>query len=86
MHFWLYLDVQKYPRPRQRAPVVRESVNSKVLLRKSSITIQTMMPELPCAIEQRLGTSADLANVDESAVRPKIILVASRGDAAIFDP
>ena len=45
-----------------------------------------MMPELPCAIEQRLGTSADLANVDESAVRPKVILVASRGDAATVDP
>ena len=42
-----------------------------------------MMAELPYAIERRLRTSADLAHVD---VRPKIILLASRGDAATFDP
>ena len=44
-----------------------------------------MMGELPYAIKERLRTSADLANVDESAVRPKIIVDTSRGDTATFD-
>ena len=41
------------------------------------------IPELPYAIEERLRTSADLANIDAC---PKVILLASRGDAATFDP
>ena len=45
-----------------------------------------MMAELPYAIKERLRTSADLADVDESAVRSKIIIDTSRGDAATLRP
>ena len=41
-----------------------------------------MVAELPYAIKERLRTSAGLGNIDESAVRSKIIIDTSRGDAA----
>ena len=45
-----------------------------------------MMAELPYAIKERLRTSADLANSDETPASRRLILMASRGDAATFDP
>ena len=44
-----------------------------------------MKPELPCAIKERLRTSADLAKVNEAPASRRLILLASRGDAATFD-
>ena len=41
-----------------------------------------MTAELPYAIKERLRTPADLANVVESPVSRRLILLASRGDAA----
>ena len=44
------------------------------------------MAELPYAIKERLRTSADLADVDEAPTSRRLILQASHGDAATFDP
>ena len=44
------------------------------------------MAELPYAIKERLRTSADLANGDETPASGRLILLASRGDTAAFDP
>ena len=44
-----------------------------------------VIAELPYAIKARLRTSADLANVDEAPASRRLILLASRGDAATFD-
>ena len=44
------------------------------------------IPELPYVIKERLRTSADLANGDEAPANGRLILLASRGDAATFDP
>ena len=59
-------------------------MNSELFLKKYSIIIWTMMPEPPYAIEERLWTSAGLANVDEAPASRRLILLASCGDAATF--